>query len=177
MLHRIGGHFPGSAVAHFVGADGRGVPPSGDTVACTPDEHWVSFMRSHPTRFRCRLLSPAKVADRAPQLDFDRLYDNFAGQVIGDAADWVRRSADRYIAVGPRGLRPPHRVIRGFSTRKLSADCTGTAPSDPLRGLCPIARGGVQKLCGVDHAGRSRAHRPSGGSAATRAVHRTRARR
>ena len=40
----------------------------------------------------------AKVADRVLQLDFDRLYDNFGGQVIGDAAEWVRRSADRYMA-------------------------------------------------------------------------------
>jgi len=39
----------------------------------------------------------AKVADRVMALDFDRLYDNFGGQVIGDAAEWVRRSADRYI--------------------------------------------------------------------------------
>ena len=54
VLHRIGGHFPGSAVAHFVGADGRGVLLSGDTVACTPDEHWVSFMRSFPNKIPCR---------------------------------------------------------------------------------------------------------------------------
>ena len=98
MLHRIGGHFPGSAVAHFVGADGRGVLLSGDTVACTPDEHWVSFMRSYPNKIPLSAAVAAKVADRVLQLDFDRLYDNFAGQVIGDAADWVRRSADRYIA-------------------------------------------------------------------------------
>ena len=98
MLHRIGGHFPGSAVAHFVGADGRGVLLSGDTVACTPDEHWVSFMRSYPNKIPLSAAVAAKVADRVLQLDFDRLYDNFAGQVIGDAAEWVRRSAGRYIA-------------------------------------------------------------------------------
>jgi hypothetical protein len=98
VLHRIGGHFPGSAVAHFVGADGRGVLLSGDTVACTPDEHWVSFMRSYPNKIPLSAAVVAKVADRVLQLDFDRLYDNFGGQVIGDAEDWVRRSADRYIA-------------------------------------------------------------------------------
>jgi hypothetical protein len=98
MLHRIGGHFPGSAVVHFVGADGRGILLSGDTVACTPDEHWVSFMRSYPNKIPMSAAVVAKVADRVLQLDFDRLYDNFAGQVRGDAADWVRRSADRYIA-------------------------------------------------------------------------------
>ncbi len=97
VLHRIGGHFPGSAVAHFVGADGRGVLLSGDTVACTPDEHWVSFMRSYPNKIPMSAAVVAKVADRVLQLDFDRLYDNFGSQVIGDAAQWVRRSADRYI--------------------------------------------------------------------------------
>jgi metallo-beta-lactamase superfamily protein len=98
VLHRIGGHFPGSAVAHYVGADGRGVLLSGDTVACTPDERWISFMRSFPNKIPLSAAVVAKVADRVLQLDFDRLYDNFAGRVAGDAAGWVRRSADRYIA-------------------------------------------------------------------------------
>jgi hypothetical protein len=98
VLHRIGGHFPGSAVLHFVGADGQGVLLSGDTVACTPDERWVSFMRSFPNKIPLSAAVVAKVADRVLQLDFDRLYDNFAGQVAGAAAGWVRRSADRYVA-------------------------------------------------------------------------------
>ena len=98
VLHRIGGHFPGSAVVQFVGADGRGVLLSGDTVAGTPDEHWISFMRSFPNKIPLSAAVVAKVADRVLDLDFDRLYDNFGGQVLSDAAAWVRRSADRYIA-------------------------------------------------------------------------------
>lgn len=98
VLHRIGGHFPGSAVAHLVGADGHGVLLTGDTVAGTPDEHWVSFMRSYPNKLPLSAAVVAKVADRVLALDFDRLYDNFGGQVVDDAASWVRRSADRYIA-------------------------------------------------------------------------------
>ena len=39
-----------------------------------------------------------KVATRVLTLDFDRLYDNFAGRVAADASSWVQRSADRYIA-------------------------------------------------------------------------------
>lgn len=97
-LVRIGGHFPGSAVAHFVGADGRGVLLSGDTVACTPDERWVSFMRSFPNKIPLSATVVAKVAERVLRLDFDRLYDNFGGRVNSDAAAWVRRSADRYMA-------------------------------------------------------------------------------
>jgi hypothetical protein len=98
VLHRIGGHFPGSAVAHFLGADGRGVVLSGDTVAGTPDEHWVSFMRSYPNKIPLSAAVVAKVADRVLQIDFDRLYDNFGGKVRSDAGQWVRRSADRYVA-------------------------------------------------------------------------------
>jgi hypothetical protein len=98
VLHRIGGHFPGSAVVHFVGADGRGVLLTGDTVACTPDEHWVSFMRSFPNKIPLSAAVVGKVADRVLQLDFDRLYDNFGGRVARDATEWLRRSADRYMA-------------------------------------------------------------------------------
>jgi hypothetical protein len=97
-LHRIGGHFPGSAVAHFVGPDGRGVLLTGDTVASTPDEHWVSFMRSFPNKIPLSAAVVAKVVERVLELDFDRIYDNFGGRVRADAAAWVRRSADRYIA-------------------------------------------------------------------------------
>jgi hypothetical protein len=97
-MHRIGGHFPGSAVARFTGSDGRGVLLSGDTVACTPDEHWVSFMRSFPNKLPLSAATVAKVADRVLSLDFDRLYDNFGGRVADEGSRWVRRSADRYIA-------------------------------------------------------------------------------
>jgi len=97
-LHRIGGHFPGSAVARFVAADGQGVLLSGDTVACTPDEHWVSFMRSFPNKIPLSAAVVEKVAGRVLELDFDRLYDNFGGRVDGDACGWVRRSTDRYVA-------------------------------------------------------------------------------
>lgn len=96
-LHRIGGHFPGSAVARFTGADGRGVLLTGDTVAGTPDEHWVSFLRSFPNKLPLSAAVIEKIAGRVLALDFDRLYDNFGGRVVADAPAWVRRSADRYI--------------------------------------------------------------------------------
>jgi hypothetical protein len=71
---------------------------SGDTIAGTPDERWVSFMRSFPNKLPLSAAVVAKVADRVLRLPFDRLYDNLGGQVTRDAAQWVRRSADRYIA-------------------------------------------------------------------------------
>ena len=97
-LHRVGGHFPGSAVARFTGADGRGVLLSGDTVVGTPDERWVSFLRSYPNKIPLSATTVENVADRVTALEFDRLYDNYWGRVRSDAALWVRRSADRYIA-------------------------------------------------------------------------------
>ena len=69
---------------------------TGDTVAGTPDEHWVSFMRSFPNKVPLSAAVVRRVADRVLALDFDRLYDNFGGQVLADAAapGWpVPRSA------------------------------------------------------------------------------------
>jgi hypothetical protein len=97
-LHRIGGHFPGSAVARFTAADGRGVLLSGDTVVGTPDEQWVSFLRSYPNKIPLSAATVQKVSERVTALNFDRLYDNLGGRVGSDAARWVRQSADRYIA-------------------------------------------------------------------------------
>lgn len=96
-LVRIGGHFAGSAVTHLAGADGRGVLLSGDTVAGTPDQHWVTFMRSYPNKIPLPAATVEVVAARVLALDFDRLYDNFGGRVAEDAAGWVRRSAERYV--------------------------------------------------------------------------------
>ncbi len=97
-LHRLGGHFPGSAVARFTGADGKTVLLTGDTVAGTPDEQWVSFMRSFPNLVPLSAAVVRRIADRVVALDPARLYDNFGGQVLADARPRVARSADRYVA-------------------------------------------------------------------------------
>ena len=96
-LHRIGGHFPGSAVAHLTGADGRGVLLSGDTVAGTPGQRWVSFLRSYPNKIPLSATVVGVLADRLGTLSYDRLYDNFDGRVTGDADARVQRSAERYV--------------------------------------------------------------------------------
>lgn len=98
VLHRIGGHFPGSAVAHWVGTDGQGVLLTGDTIAGTPDQHWVSFLRSYPNKVPLSAAVIRVVAERVGRLSYDRLYDNFDGRVGADAAQWVQRSADRYLS-------------------------------------------------------------------------------
>lgn len=97
-LHRIGGHFAGSAVARWTGSDGRGVVLSGDTVAATPGQEWVSFMRSYPNKVPLSAAVVSIVAGRVLSTPFDRLYDNFGGRVREHADDAVRRSADRYIS-------------------------------------------------------------------------------
>ena len=97
ILERIGGHFPGSAVARWQGADGRGVLLSGDTVAGTPDERWVSFMRSYPNKIPLSAATVATVAARVLAHPFDRLYDNFGGRVAAAADARVAESAERYI--------------------------------------------------------------------------------
>jgi glyoxylase-like metal-dependent hydrolase (beta-lactamase superfamily II) len=98
VLHHVGGHFPGSSVAHWsAGAGGKGVLLISDTIHSNPDRQSVTFLRSYPNRIP---LSPAVVegiASKVGELAFDRVYDNFGNTIDADAAAVVRRSADRYI--------------------------------------------------------------------------------
>jgi hypothetical protein len=96
VLHRIGGHFPGSAVARIAGHDDRGVLLSGDTALVTPDR-FVTFQRSYPNHLPLSAAVVSRIADALGALEFDRLIDNFGRVVPEDAAGVVRRSADRYI--------------------------------------------------------------------------------
>lgn len=94
-----GGHFPGSAVVAWAdGADGRGVLLSGDTCGTVPDQGWVTFMRSYPNSIPLSAAVVTRVARTIGELDFDRLYDNFGGQVASGARDAVLRSAERQAA-------------------------------------------------------------------------------
>ncbi len=95
-LHRIGGHFPGSAVASLTGRDGRGVVLSGDTALVTPDR-WVTFQRSYPNSIPLSAAVVARIARSFAALEFDRLYDNFGSAVPEHAARRVQESAQRYI--------------------------------------------------------------------------------
>jgi hypothetical protein len=96
-LHQIGGHFPGSSVAHWeAGAAGQGVLLASDTIQANPDRASVTFLRSYPNRIP---LSPAvveRMTRAVTQLPFDRLYDNFGKTIDAGASAAVRRSADRY---------------------------------------------------------------------------------
>jgi hypothetical protein len=98
-LSQPGGHFPGSAVAHWAGgAGGRGVLLSGDTVFANPDRASVGFMRSYPNHLPLSAAVAERVARHLDGLAFDRLYGNFTNVIDSDARAVVRRSADRHAA-------------------------------------------------------------------------------
>ncbi|MBA2389879.1 MAG: hydrolase [Geodermatophilaceae bacterium] len=97
-LAQPGGHFPGSAVAHWAaGAGGRGVLFGGDTIQSNPDRSSVTYMRSYPNRIPLSAAVVERVTQAVEVFSFDRLYDNFGGTIDTDARAIVRRSADRYI--------------------------------------------------------------------------------
>jgi hypothetical protein len=97
-LLQLGGHFPGSAVAHWAaGAGGGGVLLGGDTIQANPDRVTATFMRSYPNRIPLSAAVVDRVTRGVEHLEFDRLYDNFGKTIDRDARAAVRRSADRYI--------------------------------------------------------------------------------
>jgi glyoxylase-like metal-dependent hydrolase (beta-lactamase superfamily II) len=99
VLHTIGGHFPGSVVAVWPsGAGGSGVLLAGDGIFPNPNGTWVSFLRSYPNMLPLSAAVVDRLARRALELPFDRLYGNFGGVVDHDAHGVIRRSADRYMA-------------------------------------------------------------------------------
>jgi hypothetical protein len=97
-LYQPGGHFPGSAVAHWTaGAGGSGVLLSGDTVQANPDRTSTTMMRSYPNRIPLSAAVVERVTTVVESLVFDRLYDNFGHTIDTEARMVVRRSAGRYI--------------------------------------------------------------------------------
>lgn len=98
-LHRIGGHFPGSAVAHWEGgAEGRGVLLVGDTIFPNPDRRTVGFLRSYPNRLPLSARVVRRMADDLARFRYDRVYGNVANVIEDDAATAVADSAARHIA-------------------------------------------------------------------------------
>ncbi len=98
-LIQCGGHFPGSAVLHWaLGADGRGVLLSGDTIIVTPGEDRVTFVFSAPNRLPLSEAAVAGVAAAVEPFSFERIYSGWWTPVLRSGAwETVRRSALRYI--------------------------------------------------------------------------------
>jgi glyoxylase-like metal-dependent hydrolase (beta-lactamase superfamily II) len=97
-LVTVGGHFPGSAVVHWRGADGRGVLLAGDTVFPGPSRRWVTFMRSYPNSIPMSAAVVERIAARLGRLDYERMYGNFGNAIPAGAGEVVQRSAERYAA-------------------------------------------------------------------------------
>jgi len=98
-LIQCGGHFEGSAVAHWSqGADGRGALMTGDTIAVAQDRRYVTFMRSYPNYIPLPPSSIQKIVEAVSGYTFERLYGGWWTSVIDEGAhEAVRRSANRYL--------------------------------------------------------------------------------
>ena len=99
-LVQTGGHFEGSAVAHWRdGADGRGALLTGDSISVVADRRWLTFMRSYPNEIPLPPAAVRHIVDTVETYAFDRIYGGWWPSVLReDAKDAVRRSAERYIA-------------------------------------------------------------------------------
>ncbi|MGA8789576.1 MAG: hydrolase [Paenarthrobacter sp.] len=98
-LHQTGGHFPGSAVAHWAtGAAGLGVLLTGDSVFPNPDRHSISFMRSYPNRLPLSGAVVLRIAAQLNTLGFDRIYGNFNNVIASGAKAVLHDSAERHAA-------------------------------------------------------------------------------
>ncbi|SIH65809.1 Uncharacterised protein [Mycobacteroides abscessus subsp. abscessus] len=96
LLRRVGGHFPGSAIALWPGHDGHGVMLSGDSIGPVARSGWVTFMRSFPNYLPLSGAVVRRIAASVADLDFDRMYGNFGQTIPAGAYDAVQSSADRY---------------------------------------------------------------------------------
>lgn len=96
-LVQCGGHFPGSAVAHWdAGADGRGVLLTGDTLGVGADRASVGVMRSWVNHVPLPPRAVRRVTDAVRPWHFERLYGGFS-TIESDAKRAVHRSLERYL--------------------------------------------------------------------------------
>jgi glyoxylase-like metal-dependent hydrolase (beta-lactamase superfamily II) len=98
-LIQCGGHFPGSAVAHWAGgADGKGVLLTGDTIFVTPGEDRVTFVWSAPNRLPLPERAVRTVVEAVGPYRFDRIYGGWWQPVLRTGArEILQASADRYV--------------------------------------------------------------------------------
>ena len=97
-LIQCGGHFPGSAVAHWT-ADG-GALFVGDTLFVTAAGDRVSFIWSAPNRLPLPEREVRRVVDALTPYPYQRMYGGWWDPVIDhDAEGIVERSAARYIEI------------------------------------------------------------------------------
>ena len=118
-LIQCGGHFEGSAVLHWAGgADGKGALFVGDTITVVPDRRFVSFMTSYPNLIPMSAPEIERIVVAVEPYDFDRIYGGWWDRnVMQDAKEAVRRSAERYIKhIDPYLPIPTILPASGFDT-------------------------------------------------------------
>lgn len=99
VLRTLGGHFPGSAIAHWsTGAEGEGVVLAGDTIMVNADLRTVSFLRSYPNRIPLSSAVVERIAASVVDLRYRALWSNFGTAVAEGADAAVQASAQRQIA-------------------------------------------------------------------------------
>jgi hypothetical protein len=98
-LVQCGGHFPGSAVAHWAdGAGGAGVLLAGDTIFVAPGEDRVTFVWSAPNRLPLPERAVLGVVEAVRPYRFDRIYGGWWHPAVRSGArEILEASAGRYI--------------------------------------------------------------------------------
>lgn len=99
-LIRCGGHFPGATVLHWAGgAQGKGALLTGDVIQVCPDRKHVSFMYSYPNYIPLSPGAVRRIVQASEPFEFEQIYGAWFGQnILGNAKQVLRASADRYIA-------------------------------------------------------------------------------
>jgi hypothetical protein len=98
-LIRLGGHFAGGTVLHWVGTeDGAGALLSGDIVQVASDVRRVSFLWSYPNMMPLPAREVLRIGEALAPWRFDRIYGAFLGkEVLSDAKRVITRSISRYV--------------------------------------------------------------------------------
>jgi hypothetical protein len=94
---QCGGHFAGSAVAHWTpGAGGRGALLTGDTIAIGADRASVNVMRSYVNNIPLPERAVRRIMAAIDPYPYDRLYGAFR-RLDADARVLVTATLERYI--------------------------------------------------------------------------------
>ena len=95
-IHRLGGHFPGSTVLHWIAR--RALFP-GDTILVAFDREHVSFMWSYPNNVPLPAADVERIESRLGALEFDSIYSPFweRGEIDRNAKEAVERSIERHL--------------------------------------------------------------------------------
>lgn len=96
QVRRVGGHFPGSSVVTFRGADDGLILLGSDSIAPVARAGRVTFMRSFPNYLPLSARAVRVIAERVADLPVDRIYGSFGQRILSDGARAIADSARIY---------------------------------------------------------------------------------